>query len=121
MAKGSPPSKKARPHILDQELKRLERCQLLIVDEVGYVPLERRAANRMFALVSRRYERGSIISTSNRGFEARGQIRGDGIVAAALIDRLGAPRHHGDAQKQELTATRTRNLQHPSPPTERRL
>jgi DNA replication protein DnaC len=49
---------------LDQELKRLERYQLLIVDEVGYLPLERQAANLLFALVSRRYERGCIVITS---------------------------------------------------------
>jgi DNA replication protein DnaC len=66
----------------------LERYQLLIVDEVGYLPLERQAANLLFALVSRRYERGSIIITSNRGFEAWGEILGDAMVAAALIDRL---------------------------------
>jgi DNA replication protein DnaC len=73
---------------LDQELRRLERYQLLVVDEVGYLPLERQAANLLFALVSRRYERGSIIITSNRGFEAWGEILGDAMVAAALIDRL---------------------------------
>jgi len=60
----------------------------LIVDEVGYLPLERQAANLLFALVSRRYERGSIIITSNRGFEAWGEIFGDDVVAAAMIDRL---------------------------------
>jgi len=58
------------------------------VDEVGYLPLERQAANLLFALVSRRYERGSIIVTSNRGFEQWGEILGDAMVAAALIDRL---------------------------------
>jgi DNA replication protein DnaC len=73
---------------LEQELRRLERYQLLIVDEVGYLPLERQAANLLFALVSRRYERGSIIVTSNRGFEQWGEILGDAMVAAALIDRL---------------------------------
>jgi DNA replication protein DnaC len=51
---------------LDQELERPERYQLLIVDEVGYLPLGRQAANLLFALFSRRYERGSIIITSNR-------------------------------------------------------
>jgi DNA replication protein DnaC len=50
--------------------------------------LERQAANLLFALVARRYERGSIIVTSNRGFEAWGEILGDAMVAAALIDRL---------------------------------
>ena len=73
---------------LDDELKRLERYSLLIVDEIGYLPLERQAANLLFALVARRYERGSIIVTSNRGFEAWGEILGDQMVAAALIDRL---------------------------------
>ena len=73
---------------LDDELRRLERYSALVVDEVGYLPLERQAANLLFALVSRRYERGSIIVTSNRGFEAWGEILGDAMVAAALIDRL---------------------------------
>jgi DNA replication protein DnaC len=73
---------------LEQELLRLERYHLLVVDEVGYLPLERQAANLLFALVSRRYERGSIIVTSNRGFEQWGEILGDAMVAAALIDRL---------------------------------
>jgi hypothetical protein len=49
---------------------------------------ERTAANLLFALVSRRYERGSIVVTSNRGFEQWGEILGDAMVAAALIDRL---------------------------------
>jgi transposase len=61
---------------------------LLVVDEVGYLPLERQAASLLFALVSRRYERGSIIVTSNRSFEQWGEILGDAMVAAALIDRL---------------------------------
>jgi DNA replication protein DnaC len=73
---------------LEAELRRLERYHLLVVDEVGYLPLERQAANLLFALVSRRYERGSIIVTSNRGFEQWGEILGDAMVAAALIDRL---------------------------------
>jgi DNA replication protein DnaC len=73
---------------LDAELRRIERYGLIVVDEIGYLPLERQAANLLFALVARRYERGSIIVTSNRGFEAWGEILGDQMVAAALIDRL---------------------------------
>lgn len=73
---------------LETELRRLERYHVLVVDEVGYLPLERHAANLLFALVARRYERGSIIVTSNRGFEQWGEILGDAMVAAALIDRL---------------------------------
>jgi hypothetical protein len=60
----------------------------VVVDEVGCMPLERQAANLLFALVSRRYERGSIVVTSNRSFEQWGEILGDAMVAAALIDRL---------------------------------
>ena len=73
---------------LDDELRRLERYELMVVDEIGYLPLERQAANLLFALIARRYERGSIIVTSNRGFEAWGEILSDAMVAAALIDRL---------------------------------
>jgi hypothetical protein len=61
---------------------------VLVVDEVGYLPLERQAANLLFALVARRYERGSIIVTSNRSFEQWGEILGDAMVVVALIDRL---------------------------------
>jgi DNA replication protein DnaC len=73
---------------LEAELRRLERYGVLILDEVGYLPLERQAANLLFALVARRYERGSMIITSNRSFEQWGEILGDAMVAAALIDRL---------------------------------
>jgi DNA replication protein DnaC len=61
---------------------------LIVVEEIGYLRLERQAANLLFALVARRCERGSIIVTSDRGFEAWGEILGDAVVAAALIDRL---------------------------------
>ena len=73
---------------LDEELRKLDRYRLLIIDEIGYLPLERQAADLLFALIARRHERGSIIVTSNRGFEAWGEILGDAMVAAALIDRL---------------------------------
>jgi DNA replication protein DnaC len=64
------------------------RCARRCPGESGYLPLEPEAANLLFALVARRYKRGSIIVTSNRGFEAWGEILGDAMVAAALIDRL---------------------------------
>jgi IstB-like ATP binding protein len=81
--------------LIDQ-LRCLERYGLLVVDEVGYLPLERQAANLLFALVSRRYERGPIVVTSNRGFDAWGEILGDAMVATALIDRLV---HHASATR----------------------
>jgi DNA replication protein DnaC len=78
---------------LDEELKRLERYPLLICDEVGYIPFDPHAANLMFMLVSRRYERASLIVTSNKPFGAWGEIFGDEITAAAMVDRLV---HHAE-------------------------
>ena len=78
---------------LDQELDRLQRVPLLIVDEAGYIPFDPHAANLMFMLVSRRYERASLIVTSNKPFSAWGEIFGDEITAAAMIDRLV---HHAE-------------------------
>src|SRR5919109_4868642 len=73
---------------LDDELTRLQRIPLVIVDEVGYIPFDPHAANLMFMLVSRRYERASLIVTSNKPFSGWGEIFGDDVVAAAMIDRL---------------------------------
>jgi DNA replication protein DnaC len=78
---------------LDDELRRLERYPLLVCDEVGYIPFDPHAANLMFMLVSRRYERASLIVTSNKPFGAWGEIFGDEITAAAMVDRLV---HHAE-------------------------
>jgi DNA replication protein DnaC len=73
---------------LDEELDRLERIPLLICDEVGYIPFDPQAASLMFMLVSRRYERASLIVTSNKPFSAWGEIFGDDVAAVAMVDRL---------------------------------
>jgi hypothetical protein len=78
---------------LEDELAALARIPLLIVDEVGYIPFDPQAANLMFALVSSRYERASMIVTSNKPFSRWGEIFGDDVVAAAMIDRLV---HHAE-------------------------
>ena len=78
---------------LQDELRRLGRYPLLIVDEVGYIPFEPEAANLFFQLVSSRYERASLIVTSNKPFGRWGEVFGDDVVAAAMIDRLV---HHAD-------------------------
>jgi DNA replication protein DnaC len=78
---------------LQTELARLGRYPLLIVDEVGYIPFEPEAANLFFQFVSARYERASLIVTSNKVFGRWGEVFGDDIVAAAMIDRLV---HHAD-------------------------
>jgi hypothetical protein len=73
---------------LQDELTRLGRVPLLIIDEVGYIPFEAEAANLFFQLVSSRYERASLIVTSNKPFGRWGEVFGDDTVAAAMIDRL---------------------------------
>jgi DNA replication protein DnaC len=78
---------------LQDELTRLGRYPLLIVDEVGYIPFESAAANLFFQLVSTRYERASLIVTSNKPFGRWGEVFGDDVVAAAMIDRLV---HHAE-------------------------
>ena len=78
---------------LDEELRKLLWTPLLVVDEVGYIPFDAQAANLMFSLVSSRYERASLIVTSNKPFSAWGEIFGDEVVAAAMIDRLV---HHAE-------------------------
>lgn len=61
---------------------------VLVVDEVGYLPMDQASAHWFFEVVSRRYERGSIVLTSNRGFAEWGQVFSDTVVAAAILDRL---------------------------------
>ena len=73
---------------LHAELTRLGRLPLLIIDEVGYIPFDGEAANLFFQLVSARYERASVIVTSNKPFGRWGEVFGDATVAAAMIDRL---------------------------------
>jgi DNA replication protein DnaC len=73
---------------LQEEMRRLARIPLLVVDEVGYIPFEAEAANLFFQLVSARYERASLIVTSNKPFSRWGEVFGDVTVAAAMIDRL---------------------------------
>jgi DNA replication protein DnaC len=61
---------------------------VLIIDELGYLPLDGTSANWIFQVVSRRYDKGSIILTGNRGFGDWGQVFTDAVVAGAIIDRL---------------------------------
>lgn len=78
---------------LQDELRKLGRYPLLVIDEVGYIPFEPEAANLFFQLVSSRYERASLIVTSNKPFGRWGEVFGDDVVAAAMIDRLV---HHAE-------------------------
>ncbi len=73
---------------LDRSLQQLAYPKLLILDEIGYLPLSRDDASLFFRLLSRRYERASLIVTSNKGFVDWGEVFGDPVLATAILDRL---------------------------------
>ncbi len=81
--------RKARAeHRLDRRMRVYLAPKVLIVDEFGIWPYDRDAATAFFSLVSARYERGSIILTSNKGFSEWGELLGDAVIATAILDRL---------------------------------
>ena len=90
---------------LEAELKKIRRYKLIIIDEVGYIPFDHDAANLFFQLVASRYEQGSIIVTSNLPFGRWGEVFGDEVVAAAMIDRLV---HHAEVLTLAGESYRTR-------------
>ena len=81
----------AKAHLagrLEEQLAHYAKPKLLIVDELGYLPLDVRAAHLFFQLVNRRYERGGLLVTSNRPVTEWGRVFGDEVVATAILDRL---------------------------------
>jgi DNA replication protein DnaC len=103
---------------LGQRLKTLTHPSLLVVDEIGYLPVSRTGAMHFFQLMSRRYEQASTVLTSNKSFEEWGEIFGDEVMAAALIDRL---LHHchivnirGNSYRMRAHSDLWRSLQLPS-------
>jgi len=73
---------------LEERLTHYAKPKLLIIDELGYLPFEPDAAHLFFQLVSRRYERGAMLVTSNRAVGEWGSVFGDAVVATAILDRL---------------------------------
>jgi DNA replication protein DnaC len=69
-------------------LRQYVQPSLLIIDEVGYLPVSKDGANFLFQVVAKRYETGSIILTSNKSFADWGEVLGDSVIAAAILDRL---------------------------------
>jgi DNA replication protein DnaC len=78
---------------LIRRLKTYTGPELLVIDELGYLPIDKQGADLLFQVVSTRYERGSIVLTSNRAFKDWGLIFNDNTIASAVIDRLG---HHSE-------------------------
>lgn len=73
---------------LDRALKQLGYPKVLIIDEIGYLPLSREEASLFFRLIVRRYERASLIVTSNKSFLDWGEVFNDHVLATAVLDRL---------------------------------
>jgi len=98
-------AKAEREGQLKERIRFIARNALLIVDEIGYLPVTAGGANLFFQLVNARYERGAMILTSNRGFGEWGDIFGDQVVATALLDRL---LHHAQVVQIEGSSYRLR-------------
>jgi hypothetical protein len=118
-------AKAEREGALREKIRFFCRFALLIVDEIGYLPVIPGGGNLFFQLVNARYEKGAMILTSNRGFSEWGQVFGDPVVATALLDRLlhhatviqieGASyrlREHADLVPENI---RSKSLIQPSP------
>lgn len=73
---------------IEERIKFYCQPKLLIIDEIGYIPIDRHGAHLFFQLISRRYERGALIMTSNRSFSQWNEIFGDTVIATAILDRI---------------------------------
>lgn len=98
-------AKAEREGQLREKIRFFCRAALLIVDEIGYLPVIPGGGNLFFQLVNARYERGAMILTSNRGFAEWGDVFGDPVVATALLDRL---LHHASVIQIEGSSYRLR-------------
>ena len=98
-------AKAEREGQLRERIRFLSRASLLVVDEIGYLPVTPGGGNLFFQLVNARYEKGAMILTSNRGFAEWGEVFGDPVVATALLDRL---LHHAVVIKIEGSSFRLR-------------
>ena len=73
---------------LEDKLKTYTKYKLLIIDEIGYLPIDNEGANMLFQLINKRYEKASTIITTNRPFSKWGDLFGDNTIANAILDRL---------------------------------
>ena len=126
-------AKAEREGSLREKIRFLCRFALLIVDEIGYLPVTPGGGNLFFQLVNARYEKGAMILTSNRGFAEWGEVFGDPVVATALLDRLlhhavviqieGSSyrlRQHADLMPEHVRSRASINSPIPAQPPRRR-
>jgi DNA replication protein DnaC len=72
----------------EYRIRRIRKSDAVIIDEIGYTPIEKREANLFFNLISETYEKLSIVVTSNKSFDAWAEMMGDSVMTTALLDRL---------------------------------
>lgn len=92
---------------LEYKLRNYASYSLLIIDEVGFLPMDREAGNLMFQLIARRYEKKSTIITSNKSLSTWGELFGESMVANAILDRLV---HHSKIFRITGPSFRTKGL-----------
>jgi DNA replication protein DnaC len=88
-------------------LNRILKSQLVIIDEIGYTPIEKKEANLFFNLISELYEKASVVITSNKGFNEWAEMMGDPVMTTALLDRL---LHHSKIFNLDGPSYRIQNL-----------
>ena len=93
-------------HSLHRAMKIYSAPRLLVIDEVGYLPFDKQGSDHFFNVISSRYEKGSVILTTNRAFKDWGKIFHDNTVASAVIDRLV---HHSEVIKIEGASYRVKD------------
>ena len=96
------------PQSLRRKLKQYARPSLLVIDELGYLSYDNHAADLLYEVVNRRYERRSIVVTTNRGFSEWGEVFPNATCIVTLLDRLT---HHADIAVLEGTSYRVRESQ----------
>ena len=99
---------------LDHCLAAYTRPRLLVVDEIGYLPLDRKAANLFFQVVSQRYERNPTVFTSNKAFGEWGEVLSDSVLAGAVLDRI---LHHSTVVNIRGESYRLKKRRMAMPPT----
>jgi len=90
----------------EYRIKRIMKSDLIVIDEIGYTPIEKREANLFFNLISETHEKVSLIVTSNKSFESWAEMMGDSIMTTALLDRL---LHHARVFTLDGESYRTKN------------
>ena len=89
----------------EYRIKRIMKSDLIIIDEIGYTPIEKREANLFFNLISEAYENVSVVVTSNKSFDTWAEMMGDGVMTTALLDRL---LHHSRVYNLDGESYRTK-------------